>query len=157
MNKVTMKLALSLLSLLICFGMMAQQGANKERKAKILEKKKIYCNEEVGLTDSEAKNYWAIDAELMEKKKALFKEVKGVRELDLESASDAEIKAVIKARLDAQLTVAQLDLDYLDRFLEVITPEQLALMKKAEHSFKKNMLRDLKDSGRSGPPERMKN
>ena len=150
MNKVTLKLAMSAFTLLLCFGLVAQQGGRKERQAKILEKKMDYCNEQVGLSESEAEKYWAIDAELMVEKKAIQKELKDVRDIDLDSASDAEIESAIKKGYGAKVTVAELELSYVDRFLEALSPKQLALMKKAERNFKKEMLRELKESGRPG-------
>ncbi len=153
MNKVTQKLLLSTFSFALCFGLMAQKGANKERRAMILEKKMAYCNEEVGLSESEAQKYWVIDADLMDEKKALRENLQGIRDIDLETASDSEIESAIKAGLEAKVSVAELELSYVDRFLEALSPKQLALMKQAERSFKKEMLRDLKESGRPGPPK----
>jgi hypothetical protein len=143
MKSIKMKLTISTLAILLCLGLTAQREDGADRRAVIHEKKMAYCNEQASLSESEAADYWAIDEALMEEKKALRKEAKGNR-LDLETATDVEIEASIRANLEAKIMAEELELEYLDRFLEVLSAKKIALIKESERSFKKEVLRDLK-------------
>ena len=156
MKTLKIKLAMSTFLILLCLGMTAQRENGTDRRAMIQEKKIAYCNEQADLSESEAADYWAIDEALMEEKKALRKEAKGNR-LDLETASDAEIEASIRANLEAKILAEQLELEYIARFLEVVSAKKIALVKQAERSFKKEVLRDLKRTPPSARSPREKN
>lgn len=154
MRKTTLKLGLSLFTLLFCFGMMAQKGEGKERRALIQEKKMTYCSEQAGLTETESEKYWTLVTELGEEKKVIRKKNKNLKDIDLDTASDTEIEATIKSTMQAKVYIQELELAYVDRYLEVLSAKKLALVKKAERGFKKEMLRDLR---RTPPSPRGKN
>lgn len=140
-----MKITLSALTLILGLGLMAQKGERSERREQIELKKKAYCNEQAGLSEEEATAYWALQDELHEEKKALRKEAKALRDMDLDAASDAEVEKAIRLGLENKVKAQELDLAYLDRFLEVLSAKKLAKVKRAERSFKREVLRDLKD------------
>ena len=123
MRKASLKLGMSLFTLLFCLGMMAQKGDGKERRKMIQEKKMTYCNEQAGLSESEAADYWALHTELMEEKKALREAVQE-DPIDLDTASESEIEARIRAGLEAKIKAGELDLAYIDRFLEIVSSKK---------------------------------
>lgn len=140
---------MSAMTVVFCLTMVAQKG-KEERRAMIQSKKVAFCTERAGLTEDESVKYWALRNEVNDLKKELMSEVPKQKEFDLENASDQEIENMLRTRKEQHIKADELELSYLDKFLDVLPAKKLALILKAEREFKKEVLRDMRDRRRNG-------
>ncbi|NND93462.1 MAG: hypothetical protein HKN45_01275 [Flavobacteriales bacterium] len=145
----TKRYAMSALTIVLSMTMVAQRADKEERRAQLESKKVAYCTERAGLTPEESAQFWALRNEVDEQKKALMEEVPRRRDIDPQTASDDEIRSAIKKRLEQHLKAEQIEYDYMDRFMDIVSPRKFAMILKAEKEFKKEVLRKLGDRQRS--------
>lgn len=138
---------MSAMTVVLCMTMLAQNG-KEERREMIKAKKVAYCTERAGLTEQESIKYWALRNEVDQKKKDLKSEAPKKKGMDPESMTEAELENALRKRLEQHIKADQLELDYLDRFLEVVPAKKFALLQKAEREFKKEVLKELRDRPR---------
>lgn len=148
-----MKKTLSLI-LLFCFTMLsansfAQDDKQNERRRERFEKfkaeREAFITQAMELTSDEAKAFWPLCDELQMKKfelnKTLRTEMRKWREARKEgkSLSEQECKKLVELSAETKLKEAQLEKEYIAKFLGVIPAEKVLKYQRAEQEFAKKM------------------
>ena len=148
------KNCLSLLVLLL-WGMVAQAQSKKEtpeehkaRVEKIENAKIAFITEKLSLSTEQAQRFWPVYNEHRAKKHALKQKVRPFREENLSAMSDEQVKAGLESRLVYRQQELNLDSEYMDRYLKIISARQLALLYRSEREFTKLLLERLQTTSR---------
>jgi len=118
------------------------QPGNKEK----IEAAKIgFISERLELTPKQAQVFWPMYNEYSAKKKEIRKAINQLKIENSDNETDAEILDDIKKINLYKQREVDIEKEYVDKFLTVITPKQLAALYKAEKQFTKILLDKLKD------------
>lgn len=118
------------------------QPGNKEK----IEAAKIgFISERLELTTKQAQAFWPMYNEYSAKKKEIRKAINQLKIENSDNETDAEILDDIKKINLYKQREVDIEKEYVDKFLTVITPKQLAALYKAEKQFTKILLDKLKD------------
>ena len=111
-----------------------------------IESAKIgYITNRLNLTTEQAPQFWAIYNEYNGKKKDLNRRVRqlmGENSKQLKP-NDADVLTQLKDINGSKQKIADLDDEYMPRFLKVISPPQLQELYKAERDFNRRLLEKL--------------
>ena len=119
----------------------AQEPRSKEDRIKAV--KVAYITEELALTPKQSQAFWPIYNELQEKLKNLRKESRG--KPDIDKMSDKELEAWLNDHLKAEEEKIALQRTYIQKFKTAISIRQIAKLSRAEHRFKRELLKRAKD------------
>lgn len=126
----------------------------KEDFEKFKEERVAYITKEMALTEDESKAFWPLSNELQEKK---FEVNKPLRELrrkfrqtrtDGKTISEEDYKKMVELSSSVKIKEAQLEEEYLKKFLTVISAEKVHKYQHAEHEFAQKFM-EMRDR-RSG-------
>ena len=138
----------------IAFGQKDQQQGKRPTKEKIKALKIAHITNSLDLSTNEAQQFWPVYNELEakmdefhEKRKANRKKSKQETEL-----SDAELEKVLNERFADKQTELDLRKEYYNKFKTVLPIQKVAKLYKAEHSFKKELLKKMRVK-KGGPNE----
>ena len=134
----------------------AQSAMNKraERMERIEVQKTAYITQKVELTTSEAQQFWPLHNEFEGKMRNLRKGDPEVgmpgmqRKAEVTNMSDKDLKQLFEDRFNTEQAVLDLKKEYHAKFLNILTPQKVAKLYDAERSFKKELLKQLKEQGR---------
>ena len=130
--------------LLFTLGLQAQQMPGR-RAERIHAIKVGYLTDRLQLTSSEAAAFWPVyndyEVELRDARKAFRQKYRNGNA----GESDAEAGQFIEDNLDFQEQALGINRKYKDRFLKIISPQQLANLYEAERDFKKLLLQQLRE------------
>lgn len=117
-------------------------------KEKIESIRVAFITKEVNLTPAEAQLFWPLYNEYIDKLEAVKTQRKESRKIMEKSAtaSDAEINQVLKTEVLCREKEAALFKEYQEKFKKVISPRKIADLYKAEEEFKKELIKQLKES-----------
>ncbi len=119
----------------------AQNPGNREK----IEAAKIgFISERLALTPKQAQTFWPIYNEYTFKKKEIRKAINQLKIENSDNESDAEILEDFKKINQYKQNEVDIEKDYVDKFLSVLTPKQLAALYNAEKQFTKILLDKLK-------------
>ncbi|WP_255897473.1 hypothetical protein [Rufibacter sediminis] len=131
------------------------QGQKKEtpeeRKARIekIETAKIaFITDKVNLSGEQAQRFWPVYQEHDRKRNDLRQKSRPYKEQNLNALSDDQIQAGLEARLDLRQRELDLEKEYMDKYLRIISPKQLALFYRAEREFTKLLLERLQTASK---------
>lgn len=140
--------------LALCFtslslSIFAQSDTDRTNKRDELEAQKVaYITSKLSLTTSEAQQFWPVYNEYRTELDALRKERKGQRTLpddeDDQQMTDAEVDAAIKSRFAQERKKVDLDEKYYEKFKKVLPVAKVAAYYRAERSFKRELLDQLR-------------
>ncbi|WP_181308445.1 Spy/CpxP family protein refolding chaperone [Rufibacter sp. XAAS-G3-1] len=126
------------------------QGQKKEtpeeRKARIekIETAKIaYITDKVNLTGDQAQRFWPVYQEHDRRRNELRQKSRHFREEKLSNLSDEQIQAGLENRLNIRQRELNMDKEFMDKYLRIISPRQLANFYRAEREFTKLLLERL--------------
>lgn len=142
--------------LLLCISAVAQPGHDRAKGRERIEALKIgYITEQLDLSSKQAKGFWplynAYEKERHQLRKGFYETFKDENPgADRHAARD-----YIEANLDYQEQELAIKKEYKEKFLKVITPEQLVALYKAERGFKQMLIKELRE--RRGRPEGLRN
>lgn len=120
----------------------AQQPGNREK----IEAAKIgFISEKLELTSKQAQTFWPMYNEYAAKKKEIRKAINQLKIENSDNESDAEILEDIRKINNYKQREVDIEKEYVDKFLTIISPKQLAALYKAEKQFTKILLDKLKD------------
>jgi hypothetical protein len=140
-----MKKIITIASLLILigFGAMAQQEdpepAQPDPKAqeRINNLRIAYLTDKLHLTSEQAERFWPIYREFADQRRAeLMKLRTAQQEIDPKNPDPEKQKKVVELGLTVKQNILNLEKDYSDRLLKVITAEQLINLRRAENDFR---------------------
>ena len=126
----------------------AQRGQGLER---IHAAKMAYITDRLHLTQQESGGFIPLyneyEREIKDTRQSFMKKYKGTNPA---AADDATARQFVDDNLDYQQDVIAIKRKYNDRFLRIITPQQLADLYKAEREFKQMLMQRLKDRAANG-------
>jgi hypothetical protein len=120
----------------------AQNPGNREK----IEAAKIgFISDKLTLSAKQAQSFWPTYNEYSAKKKEIRKAINLLKIENSDNESDAEIIEDIKKINNYKQKEVDVEKEYVDKFLAIIAPKQLADLYKAEKQFTKILLDKLKD------------
>ncbi|RNI29064.1 Spy/CpxP family protein refolding chaperone [Rufibacter latericius] len=151
-----MKFSNVLFLFLMLWGSVAlAQGQKKEtpeeRKARIekIETAKIaFITDKVNLSGDQAQRFWPLYQEHDRRRSELRQKSRSLREENLNNYTDAQIQAGLEARLNFRQRELDLDKEYMDKYLRIVSPRQLAQFYRAEREFTKLLLERLQTASK---------
>ena len=98
----------------------------------------------LNLTPDQASQFWPVYNEYNGKKQELNRRVRQLRDEPARSSlSDDQLKNGLREANATKQKIADLDDEYMDRFLKVVTPKQLNELYQTERDFNKILLNQL--------------
>lgn len=116
---------------------------SKERLQNIQNAKIAFLTEKLELTPEQSQKFWPVYNQLETEREALRDKGRAFRGENLEGMSDAEIKVALNNRFSYRQSELDLDKQYMDKFLRVISVRQLATLYRSEREFTKVLLKKL--------------
>lgn len=118
----------------------AQQGGRQK-----IESAKIgMITNRLNLTPDQASQFWPVYNEYNGKKQELNRRIRQLRnEPTRSNLSDDQLKNGLREATATKQKLADLDEEYMDRFLKVISAKQLSELYSAERDFNTILLREL--------------
>ena len=134
-------------------GVLAQQQrpSEEERRARFEQfnaEREAFISEAMKLTDDEKKAFWPLCNELQMKKfelnRTLREEMRKIGRARRENqpVSEDDYKKVVALSAEVKLKEAQLEQEYLTKFLQVISAEKVYLYRQSEQNFGERMVRE---------------
>lgn len=124
-----------------CFAQAQNTPGSKDK----IEAVKIgFISERLDLNAKQAQAFWPIYSEYSAKKKEIKKSIKLLKIENAENESDAEIIEDFKKINQLKQKEVDLEKEFVDKFLTILTPKQLAALYIAERDFTKKLLEQLK-------------
>lgn len=124
----------------------------KDRIERLKSKKVAFLTDKIDLSSSEAQKFWPVYNDFSDKMDELRHKTKeNIINLykSLDSLSEAEKEAAIDRHIEYELDEAELEKEYHKKFKEVLSIEKVIQLYKAEHEFKKKMLKLLREGRNS--------
>jgi signal recognition particle subunit SEC65 len=136
-----------LLGFILLVPAMAQDDAPvKDPKAmeKIKAARIAYITEKLGLTPAEAEKFWPIYNEFDKKRDAIKLEAKAIRKNpDPTKSTEENQKAAIAQQNEFKQKELNLEKDYSNRLLNVVSAQKVMSLSKTEKDFNKLLLRRM--------------
>ena len=124
---------------------------NGQGMARIHAAKMAYITDRLQLSTQQSSNFIPLyndyEKEIKETRQSYFRKY---RDTNPAETSDAESLQFIDDNLDYQQAVIEIKRKYNDRFLKIISPQQLTELYKAEREFKQLLLQRLKQRNGGG-------
>jgi hypothetical protein len=157
-----MKKLMILMAVLTFTGVFAQPPEMEERKEKMNAMRIGFITDALDLSADEAQVFWPVYNEKNNKIENLKKE--GFQKMhklkkegkSLEALSDKELSEIMTEKLNNEKTIAQLNMDYHKKFLNVIGTKKTFQLYEAEMEFRRELMRKFRKEGKKGDgrPER---
>ena len=105
------------------------------------EKQRSYITEKASLTPEEAEKFFPIFFELQKERFRIEHEARSkvIKERG-QKLTDEQWKELLGHTADARIAIAQLEKEYITKYLNVISPKKLVDIQRAEHSRSGNLL-----------------
>ena len=137
------------------FALFAQQH-NEKRKGfeKFKAERKEFISKAMKLTEDESKAFWPLCDEFQMKKfelnKTLREEVNKIYKAkkDKKTISEADYKKVIQLRASTKVKEAQLEEEYMNKFLNVLSAEKVFIYQRTEQQFAGEVVKKRKNNNR---------
>jgi hypothetical protein len=121
-------------------------GQRQQKKERVKQLKIAFFTEELDLTEDEAEKFWPIYNEMEEKVKVeKRKKVMATNAIKngFDTMSDAEIETKMKEALDARISEAELEKEYLVKIGDAIGFKKAAKVVSLEAQFKRELVKRL--------------
>ena len=128
-------------------GMNQQQAPNRIGQFSPTEywnQQKAFFTEKAGLTEDEANAFFPLYNELQQKKRELNREARRISRQ--EGQTEEQARKALDAIADANIKIAQLERDYLDKFEKVLPASKILKVQNAEEQFNSQILKDIQQS-----------
>ena len=151
MKTLIFKITLFLFVVAACFPAFSQDRhhPSKERLQNIQNAKIAFITEKLNLTPEQSQKFWPIYNQLENEREALREKSRTLRNENLEAMTDAEIRTALDNRLKWRQSELNLDKQYLERFLRVISVRQLATLYRSEREFTRVLLKKFDSEHKS--------
>lgn len=136
-----MKKVMIVMIITLLLGVMGLQGQDRSSEQKIQAARIALITERLGLTPEQAERFWPLYNEFAQKRKELRQEYNTEKaRLNMATATEEEKKGLLDLGLRLKERSVQMERDYSDRMLNVITAQQIMSLRKAENDFRKMIL-----------------
>lgn len=135
-----------LVALVVATSGYSQRGGPQKREAKerIHAAKMVYITDRLNLSPEQTAGFMPVykeyEGDMKNTRKTFMQKYKG---MDMDNADESTSMQYVDDNLDYQQKVIELKRKYNDRFLKVITAQQIAELNKAEREFKQILMRRL--------------
>lgn len=146
MKKIILKITLLLFTIAGSLPALAQQEQHhqsKERWQKIQNAKIAFITEKINLTPEQSQKFWPLYNQLEKERDLIREKSRALRSENLEGMSDSELRTALNSRLNWRQSELDLDKQYMDKFLRVISVRQLASLYRSEREFTKVLLKKM--------------
>ena len=156
MKKIVLVVTMICLTGIISKGFAQQRPSEAERRARFEQlnaEREAFISKAMKLTDEEKKAFWPLCNELQMKKfelnRTLREEMQKIRRALRENkpVSEADYKKVIELSSRVKVQEAQLEQEYIAKFLRVIPAEKVFLYRQSEQNFGERMIREGANRG----------
>jgi hypothetical protein len=121
----------------------AQSGTKRD---KIEALRVSFISQKVNLTTQETQLFWPLYNEYNDKldnvKKAFRQQF--IKDVDFNTITDKEAEAYLNAELNLKLKEYELHKEYFERFKKILPVKKIALIRRAEEDFKKELIKNIK-------------
>lgn len=118
----------------------AQSDAGRQK----IESAKIgLITNRLNLTTEQAPQFWAVYNDYSVKKQELNRHLRQINSGTSQGLADSKVLSDLKEVNNTKQKIADLDQDYMDKFLKVISPAQLSELYKSEREFNRMLLNRL--------------
>ncbi|MCF6366477.1 MAG: hypothetical protein L3J35_09790 [Bacteroidales bacterium] len=129
------------------------QAGHFQKREEIKKKQIEFISTELQLTEKEKKEFIPIYKEFSDKKEALFQKkrsnMRNFHHNGLNMSND-ELTKLADFFVDIDIQLAELGKKYNDKFKKVLPPMKIILLHKAEHEFKRELIKKIKHKGGGG-------
>ena len=135
--------------LLAVFLASTSYGQSPEAMAKIQSARIGLISERLGLTPDQAERFWPLYREFNEKRRGLRTEMRTAREgVDPQKLSDEQGRELMSRALDIKQRELDLEKEYSQKMLNVISTQQVMSLRKAEDDFRRMLMKRLEQRQR---------
>ncbi len=144
-----MRLASSLMLLLAMVQGFEGFGQSQEAMAKIQSARIALITERLGLSPNQAERFWPLYREFNEKRRGIRTEMRSAREgVDSKSLSDEQGRELMTKALQMKQRELDLEKEYSQKMLNVISTRQVMSLRKAEDDFRRMLMQRLEQRQR---------
>ncbi len=120
------------------------QPVNKRDKIDAL--RVTFINEKVNFTAAESQAFWPLYNEYNDKIDQARKSFRQqcVKNIDFTTLSDKDAEAYLNAELSLKQKEYELYKEYFEKFKKVLPVKKVALLRRAEEEFRKELIRNIK-------------
>jgi DNA repair exonuclease SbcCD ATPase subunit len=150
-----MKKTAIILTIAILAGTMTIHAQPGKRKEQIRAYKIAFITERLQLTPDEAEKFWPLYNEFEAAQQEVREEMEsrfGGPPPRVENMSDEELDEMIRQHIGNEKRMADLKMEYYDKFREVISVRKVFQLYQSEGEFRRKLLERLKHEG--GPGKR---
>jgi hypothetical protein len=129
---------------LVAFAVVAQPAASKRDKIDAL--RVSFINQKVNFTSQETQLFWPLYDEYNDKLENARKSFRQqyIKNTDFTALTDKEAEAYINAELALKQREYELYKEYFEKFKKVLPIKKVALIRRAEEEFKKELIKNIK-------------
>ena len=130
-----------------------QDGRRRFSPEQFQAKQRSYITEKAKLTQEEADAFFPLFFELQKEKFRIEREARSkvIKERG-QRLTDEQCKELLMNSADARIKIAELEKEYIAKYLKVVSAKKLLDIQRAEHSFQNHMLKSLsRDNARKAP------
>ncbi len=152
------KLIATLMIITICPTILLAQpkGKGKPSKDKVKAMKVAYITEKLDLSTKEAQQFWPIYNEFDGKMEATHKELRKMhrQEKSIDDMTDSEVDKMLNKHTELRQKEFIIEKEYHQKFKKVLPIKKIAKLYRAEHDFKRDLLKKIKNHQGGPPPPR---
>jgi len=130
----------------LCIGQVLAQGG---RRSQIEQFRKQFIEEKLGLSGTEAAQFWEVYNQYEQERKGVRQEVRKLK-ASFNALSDADLENAIQRFFTLQEKELQIDKKYFKELKKVLTIRQIAVLYQAENTFKRELLKRIKENRQNG-------
>ncbi|WP_299754218.1 hypothetical protein [uncultured Pontibacter sp.] len=145
MKRYTLSLLLSCALLLGSTAAFSQNSSKEERSENVEAAKIAFLTDKMELTSDQSQKFWPLYNEYEAKRRTLIKGYRSGYRQDVDALSEAEAKSRIDNMFVTKEKELELEKEYANRYLRVITSKQLIKLYRGERDFTKMLLKRLDD------------
>ena len=128
-----------------------QQQAWRERMQKIQNAKIAVLTEKLDLIPQQAENFWPIYNQYDREREGLRRKSRVFHDKNIEAMTEQQLREGLNMRYKIREEELNLEKQYMEKFLSVISIRQLAILNRSEREFMEVLLKKL-DAQRQQPP-----
>lgn len=117
--------------------------SHQERFQKIQNYKISFLTGKLDLSPEQAQKFWPLYNQYNGERHKLRHQCRLFHDSKLATVPEKEIHEKLKERLEAQQNMVELDKQYMERFLKVISARQVAILYRSEEEFPRILLEKL--------------
>lgn len=156
------RLTTILLFFLFTHSLVAQGDREKDKRIEQLKAQKAaFFTEKIGLSSADAQHFWPVYNEFSAQKDSLNHlrwKIRKDLQHNMDELSQSEKTKLMNQQMDIKWKEAELDRHYHQKFIKILSIDQVIKLYEAEHEFKMRIIRQIREikaeaNQKSGPSE----